>query len=159
MTEQWRWLSSAVARMRRTVLCEGERHNDAAHMHEIFEHAGEIWHESCVGDHRVGSAEVQCVNQRGTAELGVQKRRHSAERAQRQPRDRKIGPVRHQHGHKLAALNTKVGQAVSKTHRPASSVSEREVAHREPQEIGVGIVGRSKIEQPIDRQAVPQTVT
>ena len=134
-------------------------HNDVAHMYEIFEHAGEIRHESCVGDHRVGTAEVQCVHQRRTAELGVQQRRHRAERAQRQPRDREVGPVRHQHGHQLATLHTKVGQAAGKTHRPASSFAECQVARRETQEGGVRAVGGSKVEQPIDRQAVPQTVT
>ena len=99
--------------------------------HEVCENLGKMGHEPCVDDDGFSTAEVQRVHQRWTAELGVQERRHCAERAQRQPRDREVGPVRHQHGHQLAALNTKVGQAMGKTHRPASSFAEGQVARRE----------------------------
>ena len=120
------------ARQLSTDVGRGTSHDHTTHVRKILEHAGKIRHELGLDDYRVGTAEVQRVHQRSTAELGVEERRHRAEGAQRQPCDRELGPVWHQDGHKLATLYTEVGEAACKAQRPASSFAERELARREP---------------------------
>ncbi len=101
---------------------------------ELIGDLGEMVYEVGVGDDGLGTAEVQCMQQRWTTKLGVQQGRDSAQGAQRQPGDREGGAVGHQHRHELAALHTEIGQAVGEPGRASTGLAEGQVTRREAQE-------------------------